>query len=459
MALSDSSRIAATMTLLVAVTLHVTVASGHGRFPQAGMLAIDPSDPDRLLALTTYGMLSTLDHGARWDWICAESIGYDADLEDPVAAISADGSIAVGVFDGLSVSASDGCDWQFAAGDLANRYFVDVVSEQERSSLIALSSNGVGAGVFAVDLWGSTDNGSSWAQMPTAGLPADFLGVSLGIALSDDQRLYLSGRDGPVDATLEGVVYRSDDRGANWTRWPVPGTTERRLPYIAGTDPTDPDTIYLALIETEGAATIYFGLLHSADGGQNWQVLLERNHAMAGFALSPDGKKVALGGEESGLLIADVGAWNFEQKNELRVRCLTWSERGLYACADQFVDGFSLGLSEDGGASFSVLMELSSACGPPSTCGPESSTGNACVKSWPAERLELGATDCDETPDPADPTSSGSGCRWAARGMVPALRQPRDPTGALGGLMVVAMLGLFRYRSRRRSRRRRPVRA
>jgi len=255
------------------------------------------------------------------------------------------------------------------------------------------------------------------------------------------------------------VIYRSDDRGAKWTRLPVPGTTERRLPYIAGIDPTDPDAIYLALIETEGAATVYFALLHSADGGHNWQILLERNHAMAGFALSPDGKKVALGGEQSGLLMADVGKWTFTQKNELRVRCLTWSERGLYACADQFVDGFSLGLSEDGGANFSVLMELSSPCGPPASCGPESSTGNACVKSWPAEQLELGATDCDATQDPADPAATGSGCRWAPLGNTPARRQPRDPIGALGGLMVVGILGLFRYRSRRRSRRRGPVRA
>jgi hypothetical protein len=143
----------------------------------------------------------------------------------------------------------------------------------------------------------------------------------------------------------------------------------------------------------------------------------------------------------------------FQQVNTLGVRCLVWTERGLYACADPFVDGYTVGLSGDAGKSFAPLMQLSSACGPPANCAPGSSVAQACTPRWAAERDELGASDCEvaATPD--------AGCRWAVRGTRAA--GPRADRGqpATGWFILAGLMGLFRYRARRRSRRRRPVRA
>jgi hypothetical protein len=73
------------------------------------------------------------------------------------------------------------------------------------------------------------------------------------------------------------------------------------------------------------------------------------------------------------------------------VGCLTWAESGLYACADQFVDGYTLGLSTDDGQTFTPLAELGSPCGPPPECAGDSSTAEECASRWPQEQKELNA--------------------------------------------------------------------
>jgi hypothetical protein len=57
------------------------------------------------------------------------------------------------------------------------------------------------------------------------------------------------------------------------------------------------------------------------------------NQAMLGFALSPDGSRLAYGGPADGLFIgASDGSEGFTKLSELRVRCLRWNQTGLYAC-------------------------------------------------------------------------------------------------------------------------------
>ena len=51
-------------------------ALANGRFPAAGQIAVDPSDPSHLVVRTTYGLTVTNDHGAHWSWVCEAAVGY-----------------------------------------------------------------------------------------------------------------------------------------------------------------------------------------------------------------------------------------------------------------------------------------------------------------------------------------------------------------------------------------------
>lgn len=418
-------------------------ASAHGRFPLAGQIAVDPSDPMRVFVRTTYGILVTEDGSNNWSWICPEGPGFDADTEDPAIIVGSDGSLLVGTFDGLS-RASDLCSFATAEGTPPDSFFVDLQRGSAPSVLRAVSSNGVSSDVFDVAVWGSTDDGATWSQLGVAP-PSDVLALTLATAPSDDDRLYLSGRGGSA-GSYEGVIMRSDDAGATWQRLTVPGADDMTLPYLGAVDPVDPDIFYVGLVRVEDQEVVYYGLLVTQDGGQTFTEVFTRTSNMPGFALSPDGTTVAIGGAEEGLWLADASSLQFAKANETVVRCLNWTDAGIYACTDQFVDGFNLGLSTDEGATFTPLSELSSPCGPP-TCDASTPVGEFCPAEWQVERLELGATTCGDGGDgggggagsggggsePAPPADDG-GCGCHVPGA-----NPSPPWGFAVGAIALAL--------------------
>ncbi len=435
-------------------------AEAHGRFPEAGMVAVSPTNPQLLLVRTTYGLVSSSDGGAQWRWICPEAIAFDADKEDPAFVITANGAVAMGTLRGLRVGQDGGCEWASVGGELAKRYFIDVVLEADPSRLVALSSKVVSADSFEVNLWQSADNAESWAALG-AEPPSDFGALTLAVCPSDPQRIYLSGRDGAAgqaggEDSFQGVLMRSDDRGASWQRLAVAGADGvETLPYIAGVDPSNADRVYLANIKQQQGTPVFFELMLSHDGGKSWQSVLERSQAIGGFSISPDGAKVAVGGGLAGLWTADTAAPQFVKVNELPVKCLSWQNHGLYACAEETSKGFSLGLSVDSGVSFEPLMRRASPCGA-LECPSQSSVAAQCPALWPLEAQELGApTDCGAgagggAPGPTEPSC---GCQLPIgakdQGTSPVQRVDRGPQW-----LVLQWLGLMALLRRRGSWRR-----
>lgn len=421
-------------------------ASAHGRFPQAGQVVVDPNDDARIWVRTTYGIVTTDDGGGEWRWVCPEGVGFDGDKEDPSVGFMDDGAVIVGTFDGLSMSA-DRCDFSFPSV-MEGRYVIDLAIEPSHTSAVALSSNGVAADTFEVKLFDTSDNGASWTEIGTAP-PVDFLALTLGLAPSDPQRVYLTGRDGTAGA-YAGVIQQSSDRGETWTRYVVPGTDGGvALPYMGQVDPNDADRVYVGVVEQQMGEIVHFELLVTEDGGQSFTSIFERPEAMSGFSLSPDGATIAIGGAEAGLWLASSDDYMFSKVNEIHVRCLTWVDSGIYACADQFIDGYNLARSDDGGQTFTPLSELGSPCGPPSQCADGTTVGEECPSRWPEEKLELNAEDCDAAGSGggggagggggsgADGDGGGCGCRVVG---------PRDEGAAW--LAALALLGLARIRRR-----------
>jgi hypothetical protein len=150
-------------------------------------------------------------------------------------------------------------------------------------------------------------------------------------------------------------------------------------------------------------------VLHSSDGGESFTKVFARNSPPGGFALSPDGAAIAVGGPLAGLWVADTSTLVFQQTNDIVVKCLWWEASGLYACAEELVDGYLVGVSQDEGATFAPLATQSSACGPPERCGATTSVGAQCPALWTIEQREL-----DACPD--DGSGGASGVGGAAHG-------------------------------------------
>jgi hypothetical protein len=125
---------------------------------------------------------------------------------------------------------------------------------------------------------------------------------------------------------------------------------------------------------------------------------------MLGFALSPDGSKVFLGGATDGLQVAAISDYAFRQTSTVPVQCLRTSGNTLYVCSDELSAGFTVGASVDDGASIAPTLHVANVRGP-LACPAASSTA-ACVASWPALQQVLGGI---AAPPPADAGGTSDG--------------------------------------------------
>ena len=167
------------------------LARANGRFPLPVKFPPDPGDPNHLVLRATFGVLESTDAGKTWGWICENVIGY-VGVEDPALAVTADGTILAGIFEGLSVSHDRGCSWAFAAGPTDTQYTIDTAVERgDPSHSVAVTATGV-AGGFHVVLAQSLDNGATWTQAGTAA-PSDFIAQTVDVAPSIPMRAHLSG--------------------------------------------------------------------------------------------------------------------------------------------------------------------------------------------------------------------------------------------------------------------------
>jgi MYXO-CTERM domain-containing protein len=465
MRLPSSSRraavLAASSLVALAAVVKAAPARANGRYPASGQIAVAPMDPKTILVRATYGLMLSRNGGQTWAWICEPAVGYSG-VEDPMMSFMANGNLLAGIFEGLSVGSPDGCQWGFIGGGLLGKYVIDLsVDAVDPTQAVLIISNNAGqddAGsqIFLGQLWQTSDNGATWAQAGV-NLDPEYLGLTVDTAPSNPMRVYSSGRTGPPD--YPGMLERSDDRGGTWQALPIPGADDTHLPYIGAVDPNDPDVVYVR-IDADPSDV----LLVTKDGGMTWSTIFTATGKLNGFALSPDGATVAIGGP--GLSLdggppADAGVWTapastlqFTKQSSVGALCLTWVAGGLYACADEFTNGFTAGVSADQGKTFTPLMHLAGIC--PLTCDePDSGVTSQCPAAWPLTAYTIGGT-CDidagtggtgagGSPSASATTGTGSGAAASAKGCSCSL-----PAGAEGGAAAVSFLALAAALRRRR---------
>lgn len=328
----------------------------------------DFTNPAHLVLRSTYGVLESLDGGATWSWICESSVGYGLQY-DPAIGVIAGGTIIAALPNGLSSTRDFGCGWQLASGPLSMEAVVDVaVYPPDPRRAVAITSTPL-TGRYHTFVAETADGGQSWSQAGTA-LPDDLVALTVEVAPSRPSRVYVSGL---VARTGESVLERSDDRGLTWTRIPV-SWPSRPSAFISAIDPRDPDRLYVRLNDNR--------LVMSRDGGTSWVEAYAGMGSLQGFALSTDGSTIAVGGPRDGIWTAPTRTMRFEKVSAVGAGCLMWNRTGLYACAAEVVDGFTVGLSQDGGRSFQPLYRLSSLC--PLQCPAGTTTQGRCPAAWPS---------------------------------------------------------------------------
>jgi hypothetical protein len=183
--------------------------------------------------------------------------------------------------------------------------------------------------------------------------------------------------------------------------------------YLSAVHPTLVNRIY---VRAEGNAGEPDRLLVSDDAGESFRVAVALPGGMLGFALSPDGARVAVGGPVAGVWVAaadtvDAAAATFTQRSATPVTCLTWGEEGLYACGlDETSAGFALGRSADEGATFEPLLRaLGDVCGPRTDCPVDSTYPAVCPPRWPAVRATLAASGAAGSPACLGPRGGAGG--------------------------------------------------
>jgi photosystem II stability/assembly factor-like uncharacterized protein len=458
MTLARFARRAVFLAPALAAFAFAAPARANGRFPASGQIALDPSDPDTLLVEATYGLLLTHDGGKNWGWICEPAVGY-GNVEDPVMAFMSNGTLLAGIFEGLSLGTPDGCQWGFADGGLSSRYVIDLSVDKVTPSnaLLIISNNAgqddAGDAIYLTQLWQTSDDGATWTQAGV-NLPQQYLGLTVDAAPSNPMRVYSSGRNGPPD--YPGVLERTDDRGATWLTLPIPGSDNTNLPYISAVDPTNPDVVYVRLdAQSTGTGTATSDtLIVSKDGGMTWSTAYTALGALNGFALSPDGTTVAIGGPMDGVLTAPSSTLAFTKVSSVGALCLSWDTTALYACASEFTDGFTAGISSDQGKTWTPIFHLSDFC--QLQCAASTDVAQMCPAYWAPLVAQLdvpcgngagGATSSAASSSSSSSSGSG-GSGGAAKSCACSL--PGGADGMALSAAALSLLGLAALRVRRR---------
>jgi hypothetical protein len=444
-------------------------ARANGRYPQAMQVVVAPNDPTHLYLRNTFGLLVSKDSGATWDWICESAYG-DTTNYDPEIGVTANEEIVIASSNGLWTS-PDGCTWS-ATPAIGAKFATDlVVRSDDASQALAVTSDyaGADAGVssFASQVFATSDDGATWSALGAPVTPP-VLVATIEVAKSDASRIYLSGFQTGV-TTSSAYILASTDQGAHWTASAVPLVAGDLGVYLAAVDPTNADRVYVRTANESGGVTTA-RLLVSDDGAQTFRAVYSGG-AMLGFALSPDGSEVFVGGlwPSDGLHVASSTALTFTQQATLSIECLGANGGSLYECGDAF-SSFPLGVSGDEGVTFKAALDFHAIRGP--LACPANSPVAACAAQWPALQAQLGiagsdgggtassdaaaapgdaSTDDDAAPATSAPPSaapapsdSGGGCDTAPDG-------PRSAWAVGSLLAALAAVGARRLR-RSRSR-------
>jgi len=241
-----------------------------------------------------------------------------SDLPQQVLSMAVDPArpqvVYAGAVGAVYRSADAGATWLPVSGGLPNEEVVALaVAPGQPGTLYAV----VG---YDRQLFGSDDDGASWREIGTVGVPpGGYSWQELTVAPSDAKLLYFV-------AGAQSVAY-SPNGGQTWLSIGdgLPGYAQGRLDLLTlAIDPKDAAVVYAG---TGGFVGQGHGVFKSTDGGQSWAAanrgMLDRR--ITALAVDPTDPQVVYAGGDSGELFrsADGGATWTDLSEGLKVQRLS----------------------------------------------------------------------------------------------------------------------------------------
>ncbi len=155
-------------------------------------------------------------------------------------------------------------------------------------------------------LYKSTDGGATWARLTGHGLPAGETGrVAVAIAPSDGKRVYA------LIESKEGLLWRSDDGGANWVKTSSNTLIDERPFYYSRVvvDPHDENHLF----------SVSVLLAESTNGGKTWHVSGKRLHGDHHDLWIAAGGRTILEANDGGAAVSRDGGGTWEWRNVIPI--------------------------------------------------------------------------------------------------------------------------------------------
>jgi photosystem II stability/assembly factor-like uncharacterized protein len=320
-------------------------AFANGAFPDSNQLLLPVDRPNTFILGTNFGIVTSVDGGATWTWVCEHGPGDSGSLYQHapppggrVYTLGGDGSLAFS--DDLA------CTWKVLSAEKV-RLFDYFVDPTVANRVLLLGTDPSGDSVLL-------ESTAEAVEPRTLLAPGGDPLLTLESAASDPLVIYATMER--TGATGSPKIMRSDDGGKAWTAFPAGEGIGAGNLWIAAVDPENAQKIYLRVISGSGER---LGI--SEDGGKTLTYPLTVRGAMSAFVRLDDKTLLvgALDGFWGGVYTSMDGGKSFSAPSSA-IRPRAFANRGgkVYAATDNALDGFALAESSNRGATWRAIMSF-----------------------------------------------------------------------------------------------------
>jgi MYXO-CTERM domain-containing protein len=424
---------AVAMTLLAGTP---RAARGNGAFPDSEGILLPADHPEQFRLATNFGLIVSDDGGQTWAWTCEQSGVSDLASLYQLGPAPLNRLFALSAH-GLIHTDDGSCTWSKATGAVEKVLVTDYFSDPADPMRVLAVGLPNTTQLEPEGIYQSLDGGVSFsAPLYVGPVKGGITGVES--ARSDPKVIYVAMYLTPG---LHPHLVKSTDGGETWGD-PLdiePGIGPN-LHRIIAIDPLDANKIFLRVTESLSES-----LAISEDGGVTFRKAVTFDLKVSAFARLPSGTILVAGVNLGPGDVMVAGGYRSTDGGQTfspwlpgpRIRALAVRDGKLYAAADNFKDGFALGVSTDEGATFAPMMTydkvasvkacVSQVCG--DSCRAQAMRALFSVAICPAAPVPEGRDAAPGTADGPDagpvpiPPSSGCGCavggaagRWTAAG-------------------------------------------
>ncbi|HVR62738.1 MAG TPA: sialidase family protein [Polyangia bacterium] len=333
------------------------LAWGNGAFPDSQSILLPLDRPMQVGLATNFGLILSEDGGKTWVWSCEQptaSYGILYQLGptpmDRLYALSEAGLIR---------SDDQSCTWSVAGGMAAKARLTDLFPDQTNAMrLLVLGIPNTTTTTLPPAAYESLDSGQTVSPPLYQGAVVDTL-TGIESARTDPNIIYIASYDatGP-----HPKLSKSTDSGMTWTTLDVEPSLGSSTFRIITIDVADAAKIYLLVTETQSQS-----LAISTDGGMTFTKPVHFNSSLTAFARLASGTILVAGqdiDDATGNLVgagyrSSDGGKTFTPWKVPQLRALAERDGKLYGAADNFNDGFALGVSADEGITFQPILKYS----------------------------------------------------------------------------------------------------